>query len=155
MLNNQFAREELDQFLHTLLVLDADSAMRVIYNSLVNWVGKTYKSTDESQGIYDQFIRSTHAAIRGLAESDVKYKIQSSNSTPWKSADDVTTELSLLLNQLPHEYAIEFLSELTATWCVACPKEKCGQYWTEEGALLVDRAESLFVWILRPFDYFR
>ena len=130
----------------------------IIYNTLVKWVHKTYKDKLEYKIAYDNYIEFTRAAIRRIQQIRYSFKTNQSEAflqhTTAKDANDEIDYLLHSLHQMSTESAITFLSELTATWCLSCPREIAKQYMDDETVSDVDLADTLFSWLLRPFDYF-
>jgi hypothetical protein len=154
MSDKRMSVEQLNQHLNSLLVLDANTVMLTIYNTLVSWVHRTYKDAGEYQTAYDKFINQTYSVIAHESPSYFRGKVSSFNHIKAKDPQELSTELSSFLDQLPPEKAIEFLSQLTGAWCLACPKEKVRQYYQDENISDIKLAETLFSWLLRPFDFF-
>jgi hypothetical protein len=148
---------QLDQHLNSILELNVDTVFFAIYNTVVEWVHQNYKDVHEYQVAYDKFIKLTRAAIRR------NHYHQSPNKTDPSSyairytnpnSRDVTVHLLSVINQMSPETAMSFLSELTAAWCLSCPRENAGEYIKDETISDVDFANGLFSWLLRPFDFF-
>ena len=154
MSNERMSIEQLTPHLNSLLVLNPDAVMSIIDNTLVSWVHRSYKDASEYQPAYDKFINQTYAVILREPLSHSRDEVQSINHVEAKDPQEIVTELSSLLDQLPPENAIEFLSELTGAWCLSCPKEKVRQYYEDENISDIKLAETLFLWLLRPFDFF-
>ena len=149
---------KLNQHLNSLLKFDVDTVFNIIYNTLVKWVHKTYKDKLEYKIAYDNYIEFTRAAIRRIQQIRYSFKTNQSEAflqhTTAKDANDEIDYLLHSLHQMSTESAITFLSELTATWCLSCPREIAKQYMDDETVSDVDLADTLFSWLLRPFDYF-
>lgn len=154
MPDKQFSIDELEQHLNSLLVVDANPVMLTIYNTLVTWVQRTYADRSEYQTIYDKFIGNTREAIHREPSYRSRDNFQSLKHREVKRSEEIASDLSSLLNHLSPENAIKFLSELTGAWCLSYPKEKVKQYYKDENISDVDLAETLFLLIIRPFDYF-
>ncbi len=154
MSDTRMSVEQLYQYLYSLLVLDANTVMLTIYNTLVSWVHRNYKDAGEYQTAYDKFINQTYTVIHREPLYHSRDKVPSFNHIETKASQEIAAELSSLLDQLPPENAIEFLSELTGAWCLLCPKEKVSQYYKDENISDIKLAETLFLWLLRPFDFF-
>jgi hypothetical protein len=154
MPDKQFSVDELNQHLNSLLVLDANTVMLTIYNTLVSWVHGTYKDTNEYQTAYDKFVSDTRKVIHREPFSHSRDKVQSLSHGAAKHPEETASELASHLDQLPPENAIEFLSELTGAWCLSCPKEKVRQYYKDENISHIELAETLFSSLLRPFEFF-
>jgi|SRR5688500_341345 hypothetical protein len=154
MTDRNISLEQLNQLLNSSLVLDAGTVMLTIYNTLVSWVHRTYKNAGEYQIAYDKFINQTYTVIHREPLYHSRDKVPSFNHIETKDSQEIAAELSSLLDQLPPENAIEFLSELTGAWCLSCPKEKVSQYYQDENISDIKLAETLLLWLLRPFDYF-
>ena len=146
--------EQLTQHLNSLLGLNPAAVMITIYNTLVSWVHRTYKDASEDQPAYDKFINQTYTVIHREPLSHSRDQVQSFNHIEVKDHQEIATELSSLLDQLPPENAMEFLSELTGAWCLLCPKESVRQYYKDEAISDIKLAETLLLWLLRPFDFF-
>jgi len=149
---------KLNQHLNSLLKFDVDTVFNIIYNTLVKWVHQTYKDVPEYEIAYDKFIKLTRAAISlnqydrypnktNLPEIFLQYRTV-------KDANDEIDYLLSSLNQMSTKTGITFLSELTAAWCLACPRETVKHYIDNESVSDIDLANTLFSWLLRPFDYF-
>ena len=153
MPDKPFSLEQLDPYLNSLLALDANTVMLTLYNTLVSWVHRTYQNVDEYQTAYDQFIRQTHLVIHRETFRQ-RDKVQLFEYRGAKQPEQIASELSALLDQLPRENGLEFLSELLGAWCLTCPKEKARKYYKNENISDIELAETLFWWSLRPFDFF-
>ncbi len=127
--------------------------MLTIYNTLVSWGHRTYQNVDEYQTAYDKFISQTHVVIHREPRYHPRGKVQSFEHREAKQPEQIASELSSLLDQLLRENALEFLSELSGAWCLSCPKEKARQYYKNENISDIELAETLFWWLLRPFDF--
>ena len=154
MSSKNFSVEQLNQQLISLLELDANAVILTLYNTLVSWAHKSFKDAGEYQTAYDKFISQTDLVIHREPFHHSRDKVQSFSQKEANDPQDIAAELSSLLDQLPPENAIEFLSELTGAWCLSCPKEKVRQYYEDENISDIKLAETLFSWLLRPFDFF-
>src|SRR5262245_42707788 len=150
----QFSVEQLNQHLNSLLVLEPNTVMLTIYNTLVSWGHRAYQNEVEYQTAYDKFIRQTHVVIYREPRYYLRDKVPSFEVSEAKQPEQIASELSSLLDQLARENALEFLSELLGAWCHTCPKEKARKYYKNENISDIELAETLFWWSLRPFDFF-
>ncbi|MEP7134777.1 MAG: hypothetical protein ABI904_07565 [Chloroflexota bacterium] len=158
MMEDKTFATELDQHLNSLLKLDVDTVFNVIYNALVSWVHKTNKDVGEYQVAYDKYIGLTRVAIRRnnypRSPNKTHWSGTSSKQIQPKNWNAVIADLVNALIQMPSKTAIIFLSELTGAWCLSCSRESAKQYIYDENISDVDLADTLFSWLLRPFDYF-
>jgi hypothetical protein len=149
---------KLNQHLSSLLKLDVDTAFNVIYNSVVKWVHQIYNDRHEYQIIYDKYMELTRNVIRQNQYDRYADKTNWLETFPQlritKDANDEIDYLLSSLNQMPTETVVAFLSELTAAWCLSCPRETAKQYLDDVTVSDVDLANTLFSWLLRPFDFF-
>jgi len=158
MLDEKTFAVKLNQHLNSMLKLDVDTVFNVIYNALVSWVHKTYKDVHEYNIAYDKYIKYTRDAIRQ------NHYYRSVDKTQWfdnlfqyekaVKHKNIIDQLVSALHQMPPEVALKFLSELTSAWCLSCSREKAKQYIDNENISDVDLADTLFTWLLRPFDFF-
>ena len=158
MSEDNISTPKLNQHLGSLFKLDVDTVFNIIYNTVVKWVHQNYKDRHEYQIAYDKYMELTRAAIRrnqydrypdktNWLEIFSQYRIA-------KNANDEIDYLLDSLNQMPAETAMTFLVELTAIWCLSCSRESVKSYIEDETVSDVDLADTLFSWLLRPFDFF-
>ena len=158
MIDEKTFGAKIDQHLASLLALDVNTVFNVIYNSLVSWVHETYKDVHEYNIAYDKYIEYTRVAIHQSRYQRSTDKINWLESLfQYKKAvqhKNTIDQLVLTLGQMPPEIALIFLSELTSAWCLSVSREKAKHYIHNKDMSDVELADTLFTWLLRPFDFF-